>query len=257
MRSDCVLIEPSLAIRGFCSRMLAEREIDTRIVGSTIDALTAVCERQPAVIISSVELPDFPGTSLLAALRESPAYRAIPVVILSGDKESFELSSTYQPDVLIAKDSELDTNLDAFLDKIGLIKPAALKSDASSLQLSLAGRRILLAEDSRVNQVLTSRMLHVAGAEVVVVENGRDALAATASSSFDLVLMDIEMPIMDGREATLALRDSGSDLPILAMTGHEGDEFMAEAKILGFNEVLSKKRPPGDLVRACLVHMAA
>ena len=84
---------------------------------------------------------------------------------------------------------------------------------------------LLLAEDNPVNQKLAARMLQKMGHRVMVVENGRLALAAFMKNQFDVILMDIQMPEMDGFEATAAIREReksqvGSHVPIIAMTAH-------------------------------------
>ena len=80
------------------------------------------------------------------------------------------------------------------------------QTDLSADRTGSDSRRVLLAEDGRVNQRLISSLLRFAGHTVDVVSNGREALDACASQAFDVVLMDVEMPVMDGREASL--RDS-------------------------------------------------
>ena len=90
--------------------------------------------------------------------------------------------------------------------------------------------RVLLAEDNAVNQTLAVRLLEKRGYTVTVAVNGRDALAAFEKESFDVILMDIQMPEMDGFEATAAIRvrekSTGGHIPIIAMTAHSlvGDQ---------------------------------
>ena len=102
---------------------------------------------------------------------------------------------------------------------------------------------LLLAEDSKVNQVVALAMLEKAGYRVDAVSNGRDAVEAVEAHAYDLVLMDVSMPEMDGFDATTAIRHLSSDvsrIPIIAMTAHamEGDrERCLEA---GMNDYVSK-----------------
>jgi two-component system sensor histidine kinase/response regulator len=90
--------------------------------------------------------------------------------------------------------------------------------------------RVLLAEDNPVNQMLAVRLLEKRGYAVTIVVNGREALAAFEKESFDVILMDIQMPEMDGFEATAAIRarekSTGGHIPIVAMTAHSlvGDQ---------------------------------
>ena len=90
--------------------------------------------------------------------------------------------------------------------------------------------RILLAEDHVVNKKLAVRLLEKHGHSVVVASNGREAISAVGKDTFDLVLMDVQMPEMDGLSATAAIRarerESGDHLPIIAVTAHamKGDQ---------------------------------
>jgi CheY-like chemotaxis protein len=96
---------------------------------------------------------------------------------------------------------------------------------------------VLLAEDNPVNQKFAIKVLEGAGHSVVVANNGREAVEQTGSASFDIVLMDVQMPEMDGLDATRAIRareatgGGGSRLPIIAMTANamKGDREMCIA----------------------------
>jgi CheY-like chemotaxis protein len=116
----------------------------------------------------------------------------------------------------------------------------------------LGGRlRVLVAEDNAVNQRLATRLLEKRGHRVVVCGNGREAVAAVNEEPFDVVLMDIQMPEMDGFEATAAIRaheeQSGEHVPIIAMTAHamKGDE--ARCVVAGMDGYISKPISPQKL----------
>jgi len=116
--------------------------------------------------------------------------------------------------------------------------------------VSLDGSKILLVEDGDTNRKLIELVLGRAGAEIVSAENGRTGSDLALRQSFDLILMDMQMPVMDGYTATRLLRDRGLTLPILALTAHamSGDEDKCrEAGCTGF---LAKPIDPDSLLEA-------
>jgi CheY-like chemotaxis protein len=104
--------------------------------------------------------------------------------------------------------------------------------------------RILLAEDTLVNQRLAVRILEKEGHRVVVAGNGREALTAWLNQPFDLILMDVQMPEMDGYQATAAIREResrlGGHLPIVAMTAHALDRDRERCLAAGMDAYLTK-----------------
>ncbi|MET0102492.1 MAG: ATP-binding protein [Sedimenticola sp.] len=80
--------------------------------------------------------------------------------------------------------------------------------------------RVLVAEDDKINQILVKDFLARLGHEMTVVENGQEVLEAISRDQFDIILMDISMPVMDGVEATIRLREDGVDIPIIALTAN-------------------------------------
>lgn len=110
----------------------------------------------------------------------------------------------------------------------------------------LAGMRVLLAEDHQDVRTLTAELLRLAGAEVVEVGDGMQAMTAVANDTFDALLMDIRMPRVDGLEATRRLRASGVRVPIVALTADALSEHKSECLAAGCDAYLPK---PLDLDR--------
>lgn len=100
--------------------------------------------------------------------------------------------------------------------------------------------RILVAEDNPTNQIVAQSMLSRLGVEVLLAGNGQEALNAIASSPIDLVLMDCQMPVFDGFEATQAVRNSGNSIPIIAMTANVFRSDEENCIAAGMNDFLSK-----------------
>jgi CheY-like chemotaxis protein len=116
----------------------------------------------------------------------------------------------------------------------------------------LEGMRVLVAEDNLINQMIAEEILATVGIEVTVVNNGLEALEILRDQAFDLVLMDIQMPEMDGLTATARIRTDGryAGMPILAMTANSLPEHREESLRSGMNDHLTKPINPQELFEA-------
>jgi PAS domain S-box-containing protein len=116
------------------------------------------------------------------------------------------------------------------------------------------GMKILLAEDNAVNRKLATALLQKRGHQVVATENGQEALDALERENFDLVLMDVQMPVLDGLDAIRAIRakeqSSGSHLPIIALTAHAMKGDRERCLVAGADEYVSKPIRTSDLLAA-------
>jgi PAS domain S-box-containing protein len=115
---------------------------------------------------------------------------------------------------------------------------------------SLGGRRVLLAEDTPDQAMLVQILLSAQGAEVDIVENGEDAVAKATSNDYDVILMDMQMPVMTGAAATELLRQRGYRAPIIALTAQAMRSDAERSASVGCNEHLSKPVSKDELIAA-------
>jgi two-component system sensor histidine kinase/response regulator len=127
-------------------------------------------------------------------------------------------------------------------------------ADQGQRLATIAGARILLVEDNELNQEVALELLRLAHFNVELAENGQVALDRLKSSDYDLVLMDMQMPVMDGLEATRALRQNSrlAALPVLAMTANASEEDRRKCVASGMNDFLAKPIEPEQLWQALL-----
>ncbi len=195
------------------------------------------------------------GPDLSPELTQSLGLAGPAVVMLASPKKR-QWQSSCAPDGCLAKpilQSELAELLESALGPAAAA-PQALRPGRATIASPRAARgglSVLLAEDNLVNRRLVEGLLRKAGHQVVTAADGRQALAALGNQSFDLVLMDVQMPEMDGLEATGLIREdeasSGRHLPVIALTAHamKGDrERFLEAGMDGY---VAKPIDPDDL----------
>jgi PAS domain S-box-containing protein len=177
-------------------------------------------------------MPDMDGFMLSAEIRNDPQLRDCAVVMLTSGAQAGSASRNRELGLAacLAKPVRHADLLKTLTNVLGGATPAQSKDGAPAESMAAPRRklRILLAEDNPINQNLSVRLLAKLGHEVIVAGDGKSALAVLARQSFDLILMDLQMPEMDGLEATGVIRSqetarggygpNGSRIPIIAMT---------------------------------------
>ena len=118
----------------------------------------------------------------------------------------------------------------------------------------IVGLQILLVEDTEINRQLAIHLLKNHGHTVTVAENGRQAIEALEHRQFDVVLMDVQMPEMDGFDATASIREkertTGAHIPIIAMTAHSMNGYRERCLAAGMDSYISKPIHPKELLKA-------
>jgi PAS domain S-box-containing protein len=126
-------------------------------------------------------------------------------------------------------------------------RPTPLAAE-THYEVNLEGTKVLLVEDAPDNQMLVSLMLKAAGAHVDVAENGLEGIEKAVVEDYDVVLMDIQMPVLDGYRATMKLREKGYKKPIIALTAHAMTEEKDKCLSAGFDDHLTKPINRKDLL---------
>jgi PAS domain S-box-containing protein len=236
---------PSANVAGLPVLVVDDNETNRRILAemltnwhmqpvTTDNAAAALVELQRAedrgqpfaLVIIDFMMPGTDGFNLAEQIKRHPVFAATGIVMLSSSSQPGDGARCRQLGIQAyllkpAKQSEL-------LESIRLCcGPLTDRQQPVSSASSLAGcgrsLRILLAEDNAVNQRLTLGLLEKQGHTLVVAGNGRQAIDAWEREPFDLILMDVQMPEMDGFETTAAIRAReapGNRVPIIAMTAH-------------------------------------
>ena len=186
------------------------------------------------LLIVDRHMPEMDGFMLVEQIRKSPDWAGLVTVMLTSGGQrgdgarctelaiaAYLIKPVLQSDLLEALFKVFGSRIVA-PKRVQLITGETLREDRMPL-------RVLLAEDNPVNQRLAARLLEKRGHVVVLAEDGARALDALEKQIFDLILMDVQMPVMDGVQATAAIRErekvTGAHIPIIAMTAHamEGD----------------------------------
>ncbi|MCI0485999.1 MAG: PAS domain S-box protein [Blastocatellia bacterium] len=218
----------------------------------------SVGEAFPLVLLDA-QMPEMDGFSLAEKIKGDPCLAGARVMMLSSSGQPGDAARCRELGIAAyltkpVKQSEL---LNAILNLLDAPEIAGGKPQTRTrraLGEDRDGCYVLLAEDNKVNQMLAVRLLEKEGHRVVVAANGREAVTAFERDDFDLILMDVQMPEMNGYEATAAIRETekatGGHIPIIAMTAHamKGDrERCLEAGMDGY---VSKPIKPGELFEA-------
>ena len=211
------------------------------------------------VLICDAELGAFDSDALVTELRKHRQLAECPIVVAlpAGNPEigarcrergltHFVTKPAKQAELLAA----IHAALPRFAGETATAKPANdILASAPARSLS-----ILLAEDGVVNQEVAVGLLEMRGHCVTVADNGRLAVEALAKQNFDVVLMDLEMPEMDGMAATAAIRlseqNSEEHIPIIAMTAHAIKGFREQCLAAGMDGYVSKPIQPAELFAA-------
>ncbi|HEY3935694.1 MAG TPA: response regulator [Gemmatimonadales bacterium] len=205
------------------------------------------------------QMPEVDGFQLADEIRRRPELGTPTIMMLSSVGQNGDAARCRELGIAsyLTKPVRQSVLLDAMLSiKATHDQPAVIEAPVRPL-LALPdtpSRRVLLAEDNAVNQAVVTAIMRTHGYSIVTVDNGAQAVAAVLRGHFDVVLMDVQMPEMDGFEATAAIRriekGTGRHLPIIALTAHAMQGDREKCLAAGMDAYLSKPVHPRELLAA-------
>jgi two-component system, sensor histidine kinase and response regulator len=229
---------------------------DTAAVGSVDEALTLLShDSRFDLVLADEHMPMRGGLDLLSVLRTDSRLPNLPLILLSlFGAEHDTVERELRPDAIGLKPvraAVLATLVDQVLT--GKTPHATMNKAPAAAAPTFQGSKILLVEDNPVNQRVAQRMLQKLAAEVTIANNGAEALERITTTRFDAVLMDCQMPIMDGFTATRRIREMErvgglKRLPIVALTANVMTEDREHCVAAGMDAHLGKPIEPGQLI---------
>jgi len=267
-----LVVDDNRTNRRILEGMLGRWEMKSISAQGGEEALAKMSEAQEAgepfaLILMDMHMPEMDGFELIERIRQSPGASAATIMMLTSAGHRGDATRCQELGVAAylmkpIRQSELREAIARVLGAreqkgaIALITRYSLR-DGREPSASL---RILLAEDNAVNQRLASRLMEKRGHSVVVAGNGREALEALEKESFDLVFMDVQMPVMDGFEATAAIRKKegavGNRVPIVALTAHAMKGDREKCLAVGMDGYLTKPIRPQELDEILKTYLA-
>ncbi len=263
---NIIVVDDNRTNRAILDEMLRGWGMHSRSVETGGAALRELSDKQQtgnpyALVLSDLHMPEMDGFTLVEKIRQKPELSAAAIMMLSSGGHGGDAARCKELGIAAyllkpIRQSELQDAIARILgarelqDQTGFVSSSARHSKPIAPNSPVA-LRILLAEDNVVNQRLATRLLEKRGHSVVVVGNGREALDALEKGKYDLVLMDVQMPEMDGLEATTKIRErerfTGGYQPIVALTAHAMKRDEERCLAVGMNGYLAKPIRPQEL----------
>ncbi|MCA9000123.1 MAG: response regulator, partial [Planctomycetaceae bacterium] len=210
----------------------------------------------PPLVVSDVNMPEMDGFELVRTLRTMSRLRETAIIMLTSGGRQGDIARCQELGIRShmmkpVKQSEL---LEAIMFAVGGPGHVVEEPDSGEFQNTLPSLDILLAEDGRANQRLARALLEKWGHQVTIAENGQIAFELWQERPFDIILMDVQMPVMDGFEATSAIREveskRGTRTPIIAMTARAMKGDREKCLDAGMDDYVSKPVRKQELYRA-------
>ncbi len=265
LKKSALVVDDNENARDVLIEMLGSNGLTAKAVSSGEEALIAIKaasdDGKPFdLVLMDWRMPGMDGAEASRLIKAQQSISRIPAIMMVSafDRErAMNGVADHEMDGFLVKPVNESQLIDSIATIFG-VKPDYPESDswhaAGGFPAELVGRRVLLVEDNDVNRDLASELLSDLGIQVTIAVNGREGVDRVVAEPFDLVLMDIQMPVMDGLTATRLIRADKrfGKLPILAMTAHAMSGDRERSMNAGMNDHITKPIDPNRLQAALI-----
>jgi PAS domain S-box-containing protein len=257
-----LVVDDNASNRRILKEILTNWHMKPTLANSGPEALNALEKGNPtnpiALVLLDVHMPDMDGFAVAEQIRNRYKHQGLRIILLTSASRPSDVARCRELGIsdYLSKPIKQSELFDAIVTAMAepSLKPERCEIASASLQRSERSLRVLLAEDNPVNQTLATRILERLGHKVQVANNGKEAIGRAQGEEFDLILMDVQMPEMDGLEATTAIRGAeagtGKHVPIVAMTAHAMKGDREKCISAGMDGYLSKPIRIDELMQA-------
>ncbi|MBJ7556651.1 response regulator [Marinomonas spartinae] len=252
-----LVVDDHALSREILAKLLDGFGIESTCVGSGWEAIDTIRQSDQSgmafdVVFMDWQMPDMDGIETSKKIKELFKELAPPILMISAYEKHY-IQSYLDTGIIrqfIEKPIRKSTLFDA-INQFFSIEKMAVANEEIEFIPQLSKFHILLVEDNLINQQVALGYLKGTGVQVDCAENGQVAIEKIQETKYDLVLMDIQMPVMDGLATTSFIRDMRLDyeLPIIAMTAHTSSEDIEKSLAVGMNDHIPKPIPSGLLYR--------
>jgi CheY-like chemotaxis protein/HPt (histidine-containing phosphotransfer) domain-containing protein len=259
-----LVVDDNASSREILQSLLETMTFDVTVAASAEEGIAELEKEAPShpyhLVVMDWKMPGMDGLKATEVIKSLPSLSQKPKVIIAtayGREEVMQRSDKVGVDGFllkpVAQSVLFDSIMIAFGKDVREHGPVerVSKSDADESR-KIRGASVLLVEDNEINQQVAEEILQQAGLLVRIAENGREAVEMVKAGHFDAVLMDIQMPVMGGFEATQEIRQDArfENLPIIAMTAHAMAGDRERSIEVGMNDHVTKPVDPDQLISA-------
>ncbi|MCT7513487.1 response regulator [Aliarcobacter cryaerophilus] len=236
--SNFLIIDDSEIDRDYLKKVLSSWKIDSLTASNGLEAYEIITREKIDYIIVDWDMPELNGLELLKKLQDNNINIPNILMITAHNKQEL-LNEAQNSNIYIEKIIEKPFTPSTLYNTIFDKKIESKRVESKKMKL-ISSKKALIVEDNEINQLVTSQMLESIGFDIDIANDGLEAVDMVNKSNYDIVFMDLQMPKMDGFEATKKIREFNKNTPIVALSAAVMDKDKELTSLAGMNNHLAK-----------------